>query len=222
MIILLALAVIIIFNNTSKQKLTMNRRIAAPFACLLLGLLVNAASAGEVLNGIPLQWIPRTTMAALGPVDISGPMATIHLHVEPFTDSRKQPELIAQNLERKEPRPVYTSTGVAGFVTQHLSDALRSAGLTLTDDQADFTVSGDIRTFFVTETDRYRGEIAIYFSVKDASGKEVFNAVINGAGDNFGRSYRPVNYYQTISDMILRVSHNLLTDPALHQALEQR
>jgi hypothetical protein len=188
------------------------------FACLLAG----PALAAKLLAGIPLQWTPRTSLAELGPLDISGPLLTARVRVEPFTDRRAQPALIAENREGKEPRPVTTSTDVAAFVTLHVTDALRTAGLTLADDRPDFTVSGEVRQFFVTETTVYRGEMSLLVHVRNAAGAEVWSGVINGAAENFGRSYRPDNYYETISDMILRASHDLLANPSLHRVLVER
>lgn len=198
----------------------MKRSIHATLSCILLSVLVSTAYAAPPLSGIPLSWMPKTSMAGMGPLDMRGPLSSAHLRVEPFKDSREQPALIGQNLEKKQPRPVTTSGDVAGFVTQHLSDSLRAAGLSLVDDHADYTITGDIKTFFVTETDTYRGEIAVLVHVRDAAGKEVWSGFVNGAGNNFGRSYKAVNYYQTIADMVMQASHNLAQN--LSQALEQR
>jgi hypothetical protein len=45
--------------------------------------------------------------------------------------------------------------------------------------------------------------------------------VIVGDAERFGRSYRADNYYEVLSDTLLRAAHNLLANPTLHQALEK-
>lgn len=131
----------------------MDRRflVVASCACFLLGI---CACATKPLTGIPLEWTPRKSLAELGPIDISGPLVTLKIQVEPFVDTRKNPALIAENREEAKPREVTTSTNVAAFVTQHLRNALTSAGLTTVESGASFTISGEVRRFFVVETSR--------------------------------------------------------------------
>jgi hypothetical protein len=50
--------------------------------------------------------------------------------------------------------------------------------------------------------------------VRNAAGAEVWTGIVSGSAENFGRSYRPDNYYETISHMILRTGYNLLRSPA--------
>lgn len=57
--------------------------------------------------------------------------------------------------------------------------------------------------------------------LKNAAGVEVWRGVVSGAAENFGRSYRAYNYYETISDMVLQASHNLLTNSGFQRALRK-
>jgi Lipopolysaccharide-assembly len=139
-----------------------------------------------------------------------------------LVDTRQNPTLIAQNTEKPDkPRPVTTSSDVGGFLTEHLKDTLRAGGLNIVDDAADVTLSGEIRQFFVNEVNVYRGEASLVLRLKDASGKELWTGAIVGDAERFGRSYRADNYYEVLSDTLLRAAHNLLANPTFHQALEK-
>jgi Lipopolysaccharide-assembly len=188
-------------------------------ACLIAS---GAASAREtVLENIPLKWSPTSTLAEMGPVDLSAADLTVKIHVEALVDTRQNPTLIAQNTEKPDkPRPVTTSSDVGGFVTEHLKDTLRAGGLNTVDNAGDVTLSGEIRRFFVTEVNVYRGEASLVLRLKDATGKELWTGAIVGDAERFGRSYRADNYYEVLSDTLLRAAHNLLANPTFHQALE--
>lgn len=196
----------------------MERRFFAVACCA--GYLVGALACAAVpLTGIPLKWTPDKSLTELGPIDVSGPLVTLKIQVETFIDTRENPALIAENREQAKPRPVTTSDSVAGFITDHLREAFQTAGFSTVDQRAAVTVSGEIRRFFVTETDKYRGQVSLLIHLKNAAGTELWTGVINGADENFGRSYRAYNYYETISDMLMDASHNLLVDRGFHDAL---
>ncbi len=129
-------------------------------AAFLASLLIDAAAfaAPKTLENIPLKWTPTTTLAELGPVDLSGAMLTAKIHFESLVDTRQNPTLIAENREKPDKvRTVTTSSDVAGFVNEHLQASLRSAGLNIVEGPADIVVSGEIRQFFVTEVNTYNG-----------------------------------------------------------------
>jgi hypothetical protein len=189
-------------------------------ACLIAS---GAAAAREtVLENIPLKWSPTSTLAEMGPVDLSAADLTVKIHIEALVDTRQNPTLIAQNTEKPDkPRPVTTSSDVGGFVTEHLKDTLRAGGLNTVDAGGDVTLSGEIRQFFVNEVNVYRGEASLVLRLKDGAGKELWTGVIVGDAERFGRSYRADNYYEVLSDTLLRAAHNLLANPTFHEALEK-
>jgi len=195
-----------------------------PAITLLACLIASGAAAAseKLLENIPLKWSPTSSLAEMGPVDLSAADVSVKVHVEALVDSRQNPTLIAQNTEKPDkPRPVTTSSDVGAFVTEHLKDSLRAGGLNTVDDGGDVTLSGEIRQFFVNEVNVYRGEASLVLRLKDATGKELWTGVIVGDAERFGRSYRADNYYEVLSDTLLRAAHNLLANPAFHQALEK-
>ena len=189
-------------------------------ACLAISGTAIAAPA--VLENIPLKWSPTSTLAEMGPVDLSAPDLTVKIHIDVLVDTRQNPTLIAQNTEKPDkPRSVTTSSDVGAFVTEHLKDSLHAGGLNTVDDAGDVTLSGEIRQLFVNEVNVYRGEASLVFHLKNSAGKEIWTGVVGGDAERFGRSYRADNYYEVLSDTLLRAAHNLLANPGFHAALEQ-
>jgi hypothetical protein len=118
--------------------------------------------------------------------------------------------------------PVTTSGDVAAFVTDHVKEQLHIGGLNIVDGPADMTLSGEIRQYFVTETSTYHSELSLVLHLKDAQGKEVWSGVAAGSADRFGRSYKAENYYETLSDAVIRATHNLLSNPSFTDAFQRR
>jgi hypothetical protein len=185
-------------------------------------LLVNGAAfaRGATLENIPLKWTPTSTLSEMGAVDLSGALLTTKIHLDTFVDTRQNPSLIAENREKADKiRPVTTSGDVAGFVTDHLKESLHGAGLNTVDGGADFIISGEIRQFFVTEVNTYDGEISLLIRVRNGSGKELWTGIVAGDATRWGRSYKAENYYEAISNMVLRATYNLLANPGFRAAL---
>jgi hypothetical protein len=190
---------------------------AAFFGSLFVNGTVFAGGAG--LQNIPLQWKPTSSFSEMGTIDLSGGTVTTKIHFDPLVDTRQNPALVGENREKAEVRPVTTSSDVAAFVTDHLKDTVRSAGLSVVDTAADMNVSGEIRKFFVAEDSTYNGEISLMIHVKDGAGKELWAGVINGDATRFGRSYKAENYFEVMSDMLLRATYNLLSSDGFRAAL---
>ena len=186
----------------------------------MAGALVCAAAlaAPKLLENIPLKWSPTQGFAELGPVDLSGALLTTQIRLEPFNDTRQNPYLIAENREKAEPRPVTTNENVADFVTRHLKDTVHAAGVNIVEEGGDVSVSGEVSEFFVAETNQYHGNLSMLVHVK-VKGKEVWSGVITGSAENFGRSYKADNYYETMSNMVLAAAHNLLASAAFRDAV---
>lgn len=191
------------------------------FSILCTTLLVagSVLASPKLLENIPLVWKPTETLGSLGPLNLPGYMISTALHVDKLIDARSNPSLIAENRENAEkPLPVTTSDDVAAFITDHLRDTLHGAGLNVVDGPGEMTLSGEIRQFFVTETGTYHSELSLVVHLKDAHGKEVWSGAAAGGTDRFGRSYKAENYYETLSDAVLRATQNLLSNPVFTDA----
>jgi hypothetical protein len=186
-------------------------------------LLAGGAFAKEKLEDIPMKWTPTDTIAGLGPVDVSGAALTTKIHVDTLVDGRQNPAAIGENREKpSKVLPVTTTSDVAAFITDHVKETLHGAGLDIVDGPGDVTLSGEIRQFFVTETSLYHGDMSVLVHLKSASGKELWSGVISSAPERFGRSYKSDNYYETMSDMIVRSVYSLLSNPGFREALQKR
>lgn len=192
-------------------------------AALLSLVVASALAASKPLENIPLKWSPTQTLGDMGPVDLSGPVLTTRVHIDTFTDSRQNASLVAENREKPTNiRTVTTSSNVPEFVTQHMKEVMHAAGVQTVDgSDADIIVSAEVQEFFVTETDQYRGRLKLLVTARNSQGKEIWSGLIFGGAENFGRSYKADNYYETLSNMVLRATYNLLANPGFHQAMQK-
>jgi hypothetical protein len=196
----------------------MSQRILS-ILCTTLLLVGSGFAATKLLENIPLVWKPTDTLGSLGPLNLGGSVISTALHVDTLVDTRNNPSMIAENQEKPDkPLPVTTSGDVAAFVTDHMKDTLHVAGLNVVDGPGALTLSGEIRQFFVTETSTYHSELSLVLHLKDANGKEVWSGAAAGGTERFGRSYKADNYYETLSDAVLRATQNLLSNPAFADA----
>jgi hypothetical protein len=188
---------------------------------LLSAVLANgAAFARDALVNIPLKWSPTSTLSEWGAVDLSGATITTKIHWDGFTDTRENPTLVAENREKADKVwTVTTSTDVTAFVSDHMRDSVHGAGLNVVDSEADVNISGEIRKFFVTETSTYNGEISVLVHVKNSAGKELWTGIISGDASRWGRSYNAANYFETMSNMTLSATYNLLNNTGFRDSL---
>ena len=194
-----------------------------PVLALLVGALVSGtALARTMLDNIPLKWTPTSSLTEMGPLNLSASDLAARIHVDTLVDARQNPTLIGQNTEKADkPLPVSTSSDVPAFVTEHLKDTLRAGGLTVVDDGGDLILSGEIRQYYVTEVNMYRGELSLVLHLKNSAGKEVWSGAITGDAERFGRSYKAENYFEVLSDTLLKAGYNLMINPGFQNGLEK-
>ncbi|MDR3445750.1 YajG family lipoprotein [Dyella sp.] len=178
-----------------------------------------SAMASKDLSNIPLVWSPTQSFAEFGAVDLNG-ISNVKVQINGFTDVRKNPALIAENHEKNPVRQVITKDNVAAFLTDHVKETFTKAGLNVVDSGGDVVVSGEIRDFFVNENDQYVGNVTVYVTVTNTAGKVLWQGVAGGGATNFGRSYKADNYYETLSNSVLKLSNSLLNSQGFHSALQ--
>jgi hypothetical protein len=187
--------------------------------CLLLdsGLVLAAKTP---LVGIPLVF--RTTdpkaLAAVNP----GELAQVKIAFKSFVDKREKPELIGENREDKNGKviPVTTSGNVAEFCGSHMSELFTQAGLQVAKEGGDVSVAADVVQFKVDERETYMGKVRLKVQLLDKSGKVLWTGLAVGASSHWGRSYRAVNYYETLSDALVSATADLVNDPDFRTALK--
>lgn len=193
----------------------MNKRLFAALA-----FLVGCATASKLEN-VPLVWHPeKQPQATAGAA--SSDFFKAKIKVAPMTDSRQDPALIGENKEKQPARQVTTSDNVAEFVTAQFKMLLSSAGMTVVDSGETALIKGDVKQFFVTETDTYVGEVRLGIVVTDPAGKTLWQGQTSGSSNRVGRSYSLENYYQSLSDALSDATSHLLQDQAFETAVTRK
>src|ERR1019366_1413202 len=134
----------------------------------------------------------------------------------------KRPELIAENREDAVPKPVSTKDNVGAFVSAHFRGAFDQLGLKTVDRGGDVVVAGEVRQFFVEETNTYKGHVVVHLNVRNRAGKSLWTGTAKGENSRFGRSYSAENYYETFSDAILAAVTSLLQEDEFRAALARK
>src|ERR1700730_8654534 len=93
-------------------------------ASLLLSVSLVASSKTKLLERIPLQWRPTSDLR-LG----TAQMTASPVLVATFTDDRDNKEVIGENIEDKEPKPVTTTDDVGAFVSTHIRQLFDQTGI---------------------------------------------------------------------------------------------
>jgi len=192
-------------------------RWKALFICIGCVALTACAN-NQKLENVPLVWKP--TVAPLG---TSHDFAVMHLSprsitVLPLQDQRSNRSLIGENREENVPRPITTSDNVAVFMTQHIRDLLAQAGYNIVDTNGQLELGGEVVSFFVPETGTYVGNVRIRAALRSGN-KVLWQGIVGGTAEHFGRSYKAENYYETLSDSLVQLVENLLRDPGFQKAL---
>jgi hypothetical protein len=186
-----------------------------PLFVLLLSVALGAEARTVLLDHIPLQWKP-TSSVQLPPME----MPKTPIQFETFQDEREGKEAIGENREdEKKPKPVTTSDDVGRFVSTHMRELFVHSGLNVVDSDAAVTIKGEVRRFFVAETGTYQGELAVHITVVGRDGKTLWSGVASGDASRFGRSYKAENYYETLSDSLVNSVSSMLQSAEFQKAV---
>ncbi|MGH8217759.1 MAG: hypothetical protein ACREUT_04215 [Steroidobacteraceae bacterium] len=188
-------------------------RLAAAFSTAALV----ACAARPPLKNVSLQWTPSAD-ASFGAVQASDHKFSFTA----FRDVRQRPELIAENREKATPRLVTTKDDVGVFVATHMRQIFDRAGLTTLDSGGDLVITGDVRRFFVEETNTYKASVVLRIAVRTTTGRVLWEGNVSGAASTFGRSYSMENYDQVLSDSIVNATVTLFNDQSFRSAVAQQ
>lgn len=182
--------------------------MAAPIMRVLILLALAACAACVAHSGpmtIPLRWAP--TAAYPIPAASADVLRTQKLRVESFAD-RRDDKAIGKNVERRihniekgdEAWVVSTGDDVAAFLADALRMLLARSNIPAAAGDATRVLRGEVTRFFVTEGERYQGDIVVHFVLEDGSANHLWQGVTEGHVNNFGRSYSPQNYQEALSN----------------------
>jgi len=169
------------------------------------------------LEHVRLQWRPTSDLG-LGARE----MSQVPIQFEIFQDVRDNKELIGENREDAQPKPVTTTDDVGGFVSTHMRELFDHGGLKTVDSNAAVTIKGEVTQFFARENSTYKSEVAVHLTVLGSDGRTLWSGVASGAATRFGRSYKLENYYEVLSDAIVNTVSSMLQSPEFQKALSQR
>ena len=66
----------------------------------------------------------------------------------------------------------------------------------------------------------YNGDVRLKVTLIDPSGTSLWTGITSGAATRFGRSYRAENYYEVLSDSLVKAVQNLMQNASFRSALE--
>jgi len=194
----------------------MKRTVVFP---VVLALAVSATLAAKDLN-IVLKWNPNEKQS-MPVLETTG--GIFSLAIPAIVDKRDKGKQVGENNEGKQVVPVYTTSDVPAFVREHLTAQLKTIGLDVAaSESGERVLKAELGEFWVAEGKRYHGSIGLKVSVTEASGKELWSALLNGSSDNFGRSLKPDNYTESISDAVQDLAAKLAGSPGFRAALAKK
>lgn len=135
-----------------------------------------------------------------------GRSGAVRVRIDALGDARKNPQLIGENREDADEGkilPVTTKDDVAAWCTDRLRYILEQLGFEVVEGEGDVILTGQVRRFFVAETNTYEGDVGLKIEVKSQDARVLWSGIANGVANRFGRSYKLENYYEVMSDSLL-------------------
>jgi hypothetical protein len=179
-----------------------------------LAVTLGSVALAAPLVNVSLQWKPTSDLR-LG----AAQMTADPVQFEPFKDVREMPESIGENREDDKPKPVTTKDDVGAFVSAHMRELFTKAGIKTVDSDGSVLVKGEVRQFFVRETNTYRAEVAVHLTVVGKDGTTLYSGVATGDASRFGRSYKLENYYEVLCDAVVNATSSALQSTEFQKAL---
>jgi Flp pilus assembly secretin CpaC len=167
-----------------------------------------------LLEDIPLQWRP-TSALQLDTTQVTSSTVTI----ASFSDGRDSKEVIGENREEKNPKPVTTTNDVGTFVSTNIRRLFDQAGVKTVDSSGEVVIKGEVKKFFVREESTYKSTVEIHLTVIDQDGKTLCNDFASGEATRFGRSYLAENYYEVLSDAVVNTVSSMLQAADFRKAI---
>jgi len=190
----------------------------------LLALTVLGATALSAADGpsfgLSLQWRPTSPLSETAErIDLT-PFANVKVVLKPLVDQRKDKTFVGENREKGYSRYVTTTDDVSTFVTSHLLELMKETGLPVTDkaEGANLVLTGELLSYVVTENQTYKGELRLLLEIH-SNGKSVWRGLVVGRNSRFGRSYKPENYQEVLSDVLVEAASRMLTDQTFLRVL---
>jgi len=186
-------------------------------------LLAGAGGCGKKASSltVPMKFRPTSQMNMN---TFAGDLPESTIFVGQVTDARDRTDQVGENLEEKNPVPVFASgTEPTEYVRGALNSLLTRAGLQVGQDQgqADRVLLTDLHHFWTKETNTYEAEVRATVTVQDRGGRQLWKGTVNGTAERFGRSLKAENYQEVFSDAAMKMVEGLLNNPGFRAALKK-
>lgn len=195
----------------------MSHRILTGLGLSLAGLLIatgcKPASMGPLT--VPLQYRTPEGASSVQPMT-KGEVAVV------VTDQREKKDVIGQNIEEVTPKVVLTSDDPAAFVRGVVVRQLQTRGATIAaaGTPARRQVVVQLTNFYCTESNMYRSSVVFKAQVFGEDGKPMWDGLVSGTAETWGRSYKAEDYQETLSDATSDAVAHLLSTPGVVAALQ--
>jgi len=167
-----------------------------------------------------LQWRPTSPLSDTTERIELMPFANVKVALKPLVDQRKDKTFVGENREKGYSRYVTTTDDVPVLLTSRVLDLMKEAGLPISDkvEGANLVLTGEILRYAVTETQTYKGELRLLLEIH-AGDKSVWKGMVVGRASRFGRSYKPENYQEVLSDVVVEAVSRMLSDQTFLRVL---
>ena len=191
-------------------------RIRAGLGLLAIVLVVAACERPKELR-VPLDYRPTDRLAVGGVRVPPGLRLAVNA-----TDARTDASEIGRNAEGTPPVPVYAaSPPPETFVRDGVARELSNAGIQVESDphRATKILNLRLQRFWTDETSTYKTTIMTDAQLTDPAGHRVWQGVVSGNNERFGRSLKAENYQESLSDAVVNLVGNLLGNSSFVDAL---
>ena len=188
-------------------------------AAILVASVALTAADGPSF-GMSLQWRPTSTLSETTERIELMPFVNVKVGMKPLVDLRKDKTFVGENREKSYSRYVTTTDDVPALLTSRVLDLMKEAGLPISDkvEGANIVLTGEILRYGVTETQTYKGELRLLLEIHSGD-KSVWKGVVVGRASRFGRSYKPDNYQEVLSDVVVEAVSRMLSDQTFLRVL---
>lgn len=142
-----------------------------------------------------------------------------------FLDERDPKDIIGKNTE-DEGKTVLIMCAAEGigpldFVREQLSQDLHDNGASLVSEPAlaGRRITLRLLRFWAEESPGYRADVRAAIEVKDSSGAVLWNGTAAGGNSRFGRSLKPDNYNECLTDSTIEMLGKLLGNSDFQKAI---
>ncbi len=164
------------------------------------------------LDSMTLAWAPTIPWTAPDSLGFAGVKAKTFA-LRQFTDARggsKNLGVFTGKKNNKPPRIVSSKDDICQWNKTHLYEGLRSYGIPIAPDTAEYMIDVEIDTFAVVETDQYRGRIVLKMIVTKSSTGAKWTGTVMGGYELWGLKFRGKNFSAALSNSIVAAGEQIV------------